>query len=405
MRFVLLNIILLMALGSFSQGPNSWEPSVDFASGQRDRTVAFSVHGKGYVSCGVDTADIVHNDLWEFDATTRAWTQKANLPGSPRRNAVAFTINDFGYVGTGVDNVSAPAGNILNDFWKYNALTNSWLSIASFPGGTGTGVYFSTAFTGIDKGYVCSGKIGPDSYIDEMWEYKPSIDQWTQRADFPGGPRFHMVSYSVSGRAFIGLGANEDVYLNDWWEYHTGTNIWSQKTDFPSAERGDCISFVLEGKGFIGLGTDGGYRRDLWEYNHHTDNWITRNDFPTPGRKYACAFVIADSAFVGLGKAATGRKRSFFKYFRGSIMNVEDERKPEFKVYPNPILSTFNIKDVSSDYKIVNLLALNGQVVQTFTKNESGRYMINNAISAGVYVLTIMNDQGIIGQQKVIVGK
>ncbi|MBL4706064.1 MAG: T9SS type A sorting domain-containing protein [Flavobacteriales bacterium] len=403
MKLVWINIILLFAVSSFAQNPNSWDPGVDFGAGQRDRAVSFGLLDKGYVACGQDTADNIHNDLWEFDAATQMWSQMASLPGSGRRNAVAFTIGDFAYVGTGVDNASAPLGNILNDFWKYDPLINSWTSIANYPGAWGIGVYFATAFTGVDKGYVCGGKYGPDSYVDELWEYKASSDLWVQRASFPGGIRYHMISYSVNGRAFMGLGANEDVYLKDWWEYNAGTNVWTQRTDFPASERGDCISFVLRNRGFVGLGTDGGYKQDIWEYNHNSDTWITRNDFPALGRKFACAFVIADTAYVGTGNSPTGRKRSFYEYYRGSIMDITEEEQTLFTAYPNPVRYNFTLSEVATDFSHVSVINMNGKTMKTFARSSNGQYQIDNSLASGIYLLALFNQTEMLGYQKILI--
>ena len=116
--------LLIFACPSFGQTGNYWSETDDFGGGQRERAVGFSLRGKGYVSCGLDTADMVRNDLWEYDPATASWTQKANMPGVGRRNAVGFTIGDYAYVGTGVDHATAPSGTILKDFWKYDPVSS-----------------------------------------------------------------------------------------------------------------------------------------------------------------------------------------------------------------------------------------------------------------------------------------
>lgn len=304
----------MFACPSFGQTGNYWSATDDFGAGQRERAVGFSLRGKGYVSCGLDTADMVRNDLWEFDPATASWTQKANLPGAGRRNAVSFTIGDYAYVGTGVDNAVAPFGNVLNDFWKYDPYNNVWTAIPDYPGAFNTGVYFATAWSVGGKGYVCGGKIGPDTYTADLWEYKPSANSWAKRANFPGGPRYQLSGVVGGNKAYVGLGTDEDIHRRDWWEYNPGSNTWLAKGDFPTAERATATTFTIDGRAYVGLGGDGGFKNDLWEYVPANDSWLTRRNFPKSGRKNATCFVISNRAYIGLGKAATGLKRSFFCY-------------------------------------------------------------------------------------------
>ena len=307
-------LLMLLTAPLLGQTGNLWSKTDDFGAGQRARAVGFAINGRGYISCGLDTADQVRNDLWQFDPASATWTQKANLPGAPRRNAVAFVIDDFAYVGTGVDNVDAPLGNILNDFWKYDPMTNSWSAIADYPGVGNGGVYFATAFAIDGKGYVCGGKRGPDNYISSLYEYKPSVNQWSLRGDFPGGARYQLASVLGYDRVYIGLGTDEDIHRKDWWEYHPGANSWKEKTDLPGAGRANVVTFTLAGRPHVGLGSDGGYKDDLWEYIPASDSWQIRRNFPPSGRKYASCFVLANRAYIGLGKAASGSKRSFYVY-------------------------------------------------------------------------------------------
>jgi N-acetylneuraminic acid mutarotase len=135
-----------------------WVKLNDFIGGKRDRAVAFSINGYGYVGTGTDTAEVVRSDFWRYDPSSDSWTQIAPIPGPARRDAVAFDLNGFGYVGTGMSDHVSANGNILSDFWRYNAVMNEWDSIAPFPGNQGGGVYFSTGFSVGGKGYVCGGK-------------------------------------------------------------------------------------------------------------------------------------------------------------------------------------------------------------------------------------------------------
>lgn len=400
MRIIFI-IALLFTQYAFAQSPNTWDSIADF-SGQRDRAVGFSIDNYGYVGCGEDTANIIHNDIWRYDPINDVWSQMANIPGSVRRNAVAFTIDSLGYVGTGVDNTSAPMGSKLKDFWKYSPSTNSWGQIADYPG---SGVYFATAFSSSTRGYVCGGKIGPDSYVDDIWEYKPSTDLWAKRSDFPGGGRYQMAGFCIGDKIFVGLGADQDIYRKDWWEYDIATNTWEQKGDFPASERGGGISFNIRTQGFVALGSDGGFKKDLWEYNQYNDTWLTRNDYPKSGRKFAASFVIGDTVYVGIGKGSTGKKRSFMKYFRAEPLAINKSSEIEFNVYPNPVADYFTIKSTSSNYDEIKVFQLNGNEVFSQNRNENGTYHLDKLTTSGVYFVSLISNNNILVTRKIVVSK
>ena len=389
MKYRLALVIAFFCTIQFANSQNTWDSIADFGGGQRQRAVSFSLVNKGYVATGLDTADRVHNDLWEYNPVTGTWAQLANMPGVARRNAVAFTIGNKAYVGTGVDSSVAPAGNILNDFYEYDPLNNTWTQVANYPG-QASGVYFATGFNAGGKGYVCGGKLGSDWYTSKLYEYKPSVDTWAERAQFPGGTRYQMVSFSVNGFAYLGLGADEDIYRKDWWKYNPGSNEWNQMGDFYGAERAASVSFVLNEIGYIAMGTDGGYEDDVWEYNDGFDTWIMRENFPGKGRKFACSFTIGDTAYVGLGKAYNGGKRSFNKYYPAYLNRLKSNVTKDFDVYPSPIKNQFAVS-FKGDYAKVEIRDLSMNLIAQF-KRES-IYSINQKLIESIYFIILKNNQ------------
>lgn len=390
-----LSVIFLFFLIQGVQSQNVWDSIADFGGGQRQRAVSFGLNGKGYVGTGLDTAEVVHNDMWEYNPKNDTWSQISTLPGVGRRNAVSFTIADKAYVGTGVDNVSAPAGTILNDFYEYDPLNNTWVQIQNYPGGAGNGLYFASGFTAGGKGYVCGGKQGPDDYTDDLYEYKPSNGAWAKRESFPGGLRYQMVTFSVDGLAFIGLGADEDIYRKDWWKYNPGSNEWTQMGNFYGNERAAMVSFILNGRGYLSMGTDGGFRDDLWEYNHVNDNWISKENFPGKGRKFASSFTIGDTAYVGIGKANDGSKRSFNRYYPSAPSKIKVLKEIELQVYPNPCAEYFSIQGLNKSIEgYIDLLNIKLQMVQAFNIEKSNRYELRKGLNKGIYFIKIIDTKG-----------
>lgn len=391
MKHYLIIGILGICFGSFSQSGNFWTKKNDFLGGKRERAVAFSIGDYGYIGTGVDTAEVVLKDFWQYDPITDSWTQKADVPGSPRRDAVAFVADNKGYVGTGIDNDESFSGNKLKDFWEYDPTSNSWMQIADYPGIGGNGVYFATAFSIDSKGYVCCGKVGPNSYSNQLWEYKPSINQWTQRTNFPGGIRYQLSSFTVGYDAFVGLGANQDVFKKDFWKYNAGTNQWTAISDLPASERGAACTFTIGSRGYVCLGTDGGLLDDLWEYNPVTDFWAVRASFGGSERKNAVAFALGGKAYVGTGKGFSGKKASIEEYTPLNLADI-DELENLVSIFPNPANEILNISfptGLISEISLYNLAGLRCNVENSLQGNVSSLNISD--LIPGVYIVKFSN--------------
>ena len=403
MKVFLILFLLLFANISISQTQNFWTKKADFSGLKRERAVAFSINGKGYVATGVDTADVVKNDLWEYDPVLNTWTQKANIIGVARRNAIGFALNDKGYVGTGMDNAEASLGNTLSDFMEYDPAANTWVYKTSFPGSNGGGIYFATGFSADSKGYICGGKRGPNNYTDEFWEYKQLTDSWIQRQSFPGGVRYQLCSFVINNLAYIGLGIDQDVYRKDLWEYNPSTNSWVSKNDFLGGERGATSTFSLGERGFVCTGSDGGFKNDLWEYNPFSDSWSVRANFGGSERKNAISFSINGKAYVGTGKGFSGKKMSFYEYTPYAVLSVGAIKSNNFiKIFPNPVTDFFVINSNVTTSNTMLLYNIKGDVVlkNKITNNEL-KVNRGNLIS-GVYFIVITNQDETIHTQKII---
>lgn len=396
--FFLLSLFFpLLLSGQF----NTWTKKNDFIAGKRERAVAFSIGDFAYVSTGVDTAETLLKDLWQYDPQLDSWTQKADLPGAARRDAVAFAINGKGYVGTGMDNANALLGNKLKDLWEYDPLVNAWTQKADFPGSGGNGIYFSTAFTVDNKGYVCGGKWGPSLYSSQLWEYKPSNDEWIQRANFPPGVRYQLSSFSIGNFGYVGLGANQDTYKKDFYRYNPGSNQWTQIADFIGGERGSACAFTLNNRGFICLGSNGGLLGDLLEYNPISNEWELRCAYGGSERKNAVAFVVNGRAFVGLGKGYSGKKASIQEYSAPNYAQLS-ELENSCDIYPNP---TNGQVQLSSQLALESVQIFNQQGTLSFQQDISSpsEWLDLTHLSAGMYFVQLKTKDGKSIQKQIII--
>ena len=394
-------IVCLLPMLALSQY-NQWTKKADFTAGKRERAVAFSIGDYGYVSTGIDTAEILLKDLWQYDPNTDTWMQKADLPGAARRDAIAFSVNGKGYVGTGIDNANALLGTKLKDLWEYDPTTNSWTQKADFPGSGGNGIYFATAFSADNKGYICGGKWGPSLYSSQLWEYKPSSDQWIQRANFPAGVRYQLSSFSIGNQGYVGLGANQDVYKKDFYRYNPGSNQWTQIADFIGSERGSACSFSINNRGFICLGTNGGLLGDLIEYNPEINEWEVRCAYGGSERKNAISFVVNNRAFVGLGKGYSGKKASIQEYAAPNYANL-NETELDCQIYPNPSKGILRVS-TETYMEEIQLLDAFGKGCYRQTLSKSNFLELNlTHLPTGVYYARILVSNGQYIQKQIII--
>lgn len=393
---------ILFAQMAFGQTQNFWTKKSDFGGLKRERAVAFTIGDKGYVGTGVDTAEVVHNDFWAYDPAADTWAQVADLPASVRRNAVAFSIQGFGYVGTGIDSVTAtaPGAIILNDFWQYDATSNSWTQKANFPGSFNSGIYFATAFSIDSKGYLCGGKRGPNNYTSELWEYKPSIDTWTQLPNFPGGVRYQLSSFSIDFKGYVGLGTDQDAYRKDFWSFDVTTNQWSQVSDIPSSERASAMTFSIGQRGYVCMGGNGGLLGDLWEYNPFSDSWSVRAPYGGSERKNGVGFAINGKGYVGIGKGYSGKKASLHEYTPPAILAI-DETNIDISFYPNPVQNKLTLSYTSSEIETIELYNLTGK--QIFSAIRPTFINVSTVPQGVYYLIAKSTTNDILTTQKVIV--
>jgi N-acetylneuraminic acid mutarotase len=251
----------------YDPSANTWTQKADFGGGPRSQAVGFSIGNKGYIGTGAGIGIINRKDFWQYDPVSNSWTQKANFGGTARNSAVGFGIGNKGYIGTGFDITINPTG----DFWEYDPASDVWTRKADFAGAArDNAVGFSIG----NLGYIGTGFGNlPIIFKNDFWEYNPSTDLWTRKADFGGAGRSYATGFSIGTRGYIGTGYNQpppDNDLKDFWEYDPSADSWTQKADFSGCARIDASGFSIGNRGYIGTGTGHilpGVYNDFWEFN------------------------------------------------------------------------------------------------------------------------------------------
>jgi hypothetical protein len=179
---------------------------------------AFVVVGDKMYLLGGRTSSVVSSQFWELNLTTGVWKNKGSLPGGARASTVAVVIDDRVYFGMGYDYIyynGQPAKRYKDDWYSMNPAGNGSIAAerADFPG---LKRREADGFAMNNKIYVGWGRSSAGTYLNDFWEFNPSSNTWTQRADCPadhGGPS-NMDAFALGDRAFFVRG-----WLGECWRY------------------------------------------------------------------------------------------------------------------------------------------------------------------------------------------
>ena len=346
-----------------------------------------------------------------------------------RRSPVIFVINDVLYAGLGVTSRYVPTGSYLNDFWKYNAQTSTWTRLNNFPGSLRGG---QVSFVANGKGYmglgyqVTTGSFSDALYMKDLWEYDPTSDTWSSKADFPGSARSDASVFVINNVAYVGAGYTKDVAgptnpytLKDFYSFDSTSNAWQGIPELPGLPRAYATTFSLNNKGYIGLGSlgtgasiyytpgisteiannlafntipvDAPYGRpsssvgefyafDFWEYNPTSRTWESMGNFP--GR-----VVVAGDAGYGRARADTmfvSLNDKGYVTFGGG--NGENEiysnlyTRTMWEFNPRAILNKWREYNTSYEKLSTTGFVLNGEIFSLFGLNMRAEEVLPNLI-------------------------
>ncbi|MCZ8216076.1 MAG: hypothetical protein O9262_07550, partial [Cyclobacteriaceae bacterium] len=168
--------------------------------------------------------------FYKFNPANNTLTGLSARPVSGYRAFHAsFVINNEVYIGLG----QSPTG-YTKDFWKYNLDTDIWERIADFPGHFRSSPF---SFALGNRGYTGGGynliePQWPYPKFEDLWQFNPELDQWTQRESLPidNEELFDLRGTENAGKGYC-------FYKKTMWEYEPTYNYWEPMAELSSNEQ------------------------------------------------------------------------------------------------------------------------------------------------------------------------
>ena len=227
-----------------------------------------------------------------FAQNNLTWIQKAGFPGPARHRATGASVGNRGYFGLG--HVNSVFDILFDDWFEYDPGSDSWTQKANFPGGQR---YHAATFTIGNKIYVGTGRDPSSTLRTDFYCYDAATNSQSAITSFPGSGRRGAVGFAINGYGYVGTGSG----TSDFFRYNPTTNSWSPVASLPGTGRISAVAFEINGKGYLTTGDDGGPTNDMWEYNPTLDTWTAKANLPGLPRMEACGFVLNGLAYVGTG--------------------------------------------------------------------------------------------------------
>ena len=104
------------------------------------------------------------------------------------------------------------------------------------------------------------------------------VGNWVRVSDLDGKPRSNASSFVIGSKGYLTGGYDGDSYYNDLWEYDPDLNYWTQKATMPSSKRSSAVAFNTSSNGYNMAGFPESRRASDDKYNKYKISDIISSD-------------------------------------------------------------------------------------------------------------------------------
>ncbi len=372
------------------------------ADGVSRAAAAWGSDGKYHLVCGNCQTHTSHPNERVYDPGANSWADGLDRPGGGVHNHDAEPIGTKIYVGGG----SSGSGT-TDDFTVIDLVASTWTTVGQIP--VASNLYYEFAAGGNGRLYMAGGATGGTAIHNQMWEYDPVGNAWSQKANLPANRR-DVCACGVGDTIYIGGGcATYPTGLNTFWKYSISGDSYTNGPNMPapffwgvgmvatSPDSGPQIYFC-------GGQQSSGYLRSVYRYNIMGGYWVTEDNLISARRSH--------------GGDADGRYLYCFSGWNGGFMLQCERGQPDFvgiqepsdphvehdnltlTTSPNPFSKrttiTYNLP--ASKTVDVSLFDTNGKLVKKLVagKQSAGSHKLicdGQELNCGVYFVCLTTDE------------
>ena len=319
-RHLIYALLLMIVAGCNKNNPDkpvtdknnlAWEKMGEFPGYIRIEAAGFWIGEKFYTGMGFGYLDDNYqildnlNDFYEYDVSTGAWTRKSDFPGTGRKAAASFSTGGKGYIGFGQSLVNCDQNCEMaeyKDLWEYDPISDHWELVGTYD-------QVPEGLTGYSRAYDINGKV----YITlgyELWVFDSADRSFTMICELPDRMLL-TTGFTINGKIYLGTGGTPEL-SKAFYEYDPSSDIWTRKADLAGKSRRFASAFAFKGKGYISCGAGSveispGYFQtvgltDTWSYDPGTDSWTRCNDYPGAAFIHQVSSNSDKYAVVGTGE-------------------------------------------------------------------------------------------------------
>lgn len=171
------------------------------------------------------------------------------------------------------------------------------------------------------KAYVFGGRNSQGAHLNDLWQYDPKTDTWTDLGAAPMKGRVNATMVSDGTKLFVGLGYSasrayvDSAYMRDWWEYTPATGTWKQLANYPSSNTVAATSLIAEGNIYVLFGFGHHYSQDIYTYSTSEDRWTSMgtNTQRPPYHFGGRGTMHQGRLYFGLGYSTSGNIRRWYE--------------------------------------------------------------------------------------------
>lgn len=246
-----------------------------------------------YLFCGISNADPIQ-PAYRFNGSN--WSALRANPGGGLESPSVVTDGTFAYQMNGSRNV----GNYVDDVYRYDPATDTYLELAS----TAIATWNQTAVYLSGRIYKLGGN-NSSGYQTAVEIYNVATNTWTMGAPLPVGTGF-AVSWTQGNFIYIAGGlTGSGVGTNKTYRYDPATNAWDDAAiaDLPATRWGAASTFygdsVVIAGGYVGGDATVDISDSVIAWDAPANTWVTMASLPAARARMAGSVLNGSFHVIG----------------------------------------------------------------------------------------------------------